>query len=494
MSLAAEKPALEQTEHLPSATPALDRPPQLLRPQLLNLDPESPVPIKPLPRAFHPQRLNYDRRILLLALLTGLPGSLIALIMLWGGDYAAKEQWTLTVFIVSIWLGCAFALRERVTMPLQTLSNLLAALREGDYSIRGRAAKNDDPLGDVVREVNALSATLRAQRFGALEAMALLRTVMSEIEVAVFAFDHEQRLRLVNRAGERLLDRPAEQLLGRTAEELRLQDCLEGEPGRTLQRSFPGAAAGSWGRWGMRRSTFRQDGKPHQLVVIADLSRALREEERQAWQRLVRVLGHELNNSLAPIKSIAGSLESILQRQPRAADWEEDVQRGLSIISSRAEALNRFMSAYAKLAKLPRPELKPLEVSAWVRQVVGLETRMKIELAPGPEVTIQGDRDQLEQVLINLLRNAVDAAREMNGGVLVSWRVNSGQLEVSVEDEGPGLSNTANLFVPFFTTKPGGSGIGLALSRQIAEAHGGILTLENRATGRGCEAKLRLPL
>lgn len=466
---------------------------QSARPHLLNLETDAGIPIKPLPRAFHPQPLNYDKRVLLLALLTGLPGALVGLVLLWQGDHSAKVQWTLTVFIVSFWLGCAFALRERVVMPLQTLSNLLAALREGDYSIRGRAAKNDDPLGDVVREVNALGTTLRQQRFGALEATALLRTVMSEIEVAVFAFDGEQRLRLVNRAGEKLLDRPAEQLLGRTANELQLEDCLDGESARTLQRSFRGVASG-FGRWGMRRSVFRQDGKPHQLVVLADLSRALREEERQAWQRLVRVLGHELNNSLAPIKSIAGSLESLLARTPRAPDWEEDLQRGLSIISSRAEALNRFMTAYAKLAKLPRPDLKPLDVGAWVRQVVGLETRMKIELVPGPELVIQADRDQLEQLLINLVRNAVDASRETNGGVLVSWRVNSGQLELSVEDEGPGLSNTSNLFVPFFTTKPGGSGIGLALSRQIAEGHGGTLTLENRSAARGCEARLRLPI
>jgi nitrogen fixation/metabolism regulation signal transduction histidine kinase len=355
-------------------------------------------------------------------------------------------------------------------MPLQTLSNLLAALREGDYSIRGRAAKNDDPLGDVVREINALSSTLRTQRLGAMEATALLRTVMAEIEVAIFAFDSDRRLRLVNRAGERLLDRPSEQLLGRTAEDLHMGDCLEGEQARTLQRSFPGG----FGRWGMRRSTFREGGKPHQLVVLADLSRALREEERLAWQRLVRVIGHELNNSLAPIKSIAGSLENLFSRTPRPPDWEEDVQSGLSVIAARAEALNRFMTAYAKLAKLPRPELRPMEIGFWVRQVVGLETRMKINLLAGPELTIQGDSDQLEQVLINLVRNAVDAASETGGGVLVSWHTNNGFLEVLVEDEGPGLSNTSNLFVPFFTTKPSGSGIGLALTKRLVEVHGSI--------------------
>jgi signal transduction histidine kinase len=239
---------------------------------------------------------------------------------------------------------------------------------------------------------------------------------------------------------------------------------------------------------------FREDGLPHQLVVVADLSRALREEEREAWQRLVRVLGHELNNSLAPIKSIAGSLESLISRDRRPEDWEDDLQRGLSVIASRAEALSRFMSAYARLARLPAPNRRPLNVALWVQQVIGIETRTRVILRPGPEATINADRDQLDQLLINLLRNAVDATLETGGQVEVSWKLVSGFLEVLVEDEGPGLSNTSNLFVPFFTTKPGGSGIGLALSRQISEAHGGSLTLENRTGKRGCEARLRLPI
>ena len=441
------------------------------------------------PRNRH-SRFYYERRIFLLAVLAGLPGSAVALIMLWTMVQDAKLQWTLTVLIVGFWLGCAGAVRERVVFPLRTISNLLAALQEGDFSVRARGAELDDALGEVMQQVNSMGGTLREQRLGALEATTLLRKVMEEIDVAIFAFDSEHRLRLVNRAGEKLLAKPAERLAGRSAEELDLAECLEGEPARIVQATFPSGP----GRWGMRRSMFREHGLPMQLVVIGDLTRPLREEELQAWQRLVRVLGHELNNSLTPIKSIAGSLESLISRECLPADWQEDMRRGLAVISARSEALSRFIGAYARLAKLPRPTRAPLEVAPWIRRVVGMETRLPVAVQPGPNLLIHGDADQLEQVLINLLRNAADAALETSGGVRVGWRKNTSYIEIKVEDDGPGLSNTGNLFVPFFTTKPGGSGIGLVLSRQIAEAHGGALTLENRREGSGCEAKLRLPI
>ncbi|MBA3440397.1 MAG: PAS domain-containing sensor histidine kinase [Pyrinomonadaceae bacterium] len=439
--------------------------------------------------------VRHEHRVTLMALTAGLPGSAIALWLLWSGSYTAKVQLTLTMLIVGVWAGAALALRGRVARPLQTISNLLAALREGDYSIRARGARRDDALGEVMIEVNALGETLREQRLGALEATALLRTVMAEIDVAIFAFDPEDRLQLVNRAGERLLAQPLERLLGRSAAELGLASCLRDAKTETLhtyQMIFPGD--GSLRKWGVRRSTFREHGLPHQLLVLSDLSQALREEEAKAWQRLVRVLGHELNNSLTPIKSIAGSLTSLLGRKPRPTDWQEDMERGLVVISTRSESLSRFMSSYARLARLPPPRLQPVMIGALLRRIVGLEMRLPTTLVSGPEITIQADPDQLEQLLINLLRNAVDAALETGGSVRVGWIRNTTQLEVWVEDEGLGLAGTANLFVPFFTTKPNGSGIGLVLSRQIAEAHGGTLTLENRQRGPGCEARLRLPI
>jgi two-component system, NtrC family, nitrogen regulation sensor histidine kinase NtrY len=435
-------------------------------------------------------RWSFEARVFFLALLIGLPGIIATLILLWQGNYDGKTIWTISLLLGGFWLACAYALREKVRFPLQTLSNLLAAIREGDYSIRARGARRDDALGEIVIELNMLGENLREQRLGAIEASALLSKVMAEIEVAVFTLDAAQKLRLVNRAGERLLGRPAERLLDRTASELGLADCLQGDPARTIQVTFPGGT----GRWGMRRSTFRERGAPHHLLVLTDLSRTLREEERQAWQRLLRVLGHELNNSLAPIKSIAASMETLLSREPTPPDWKDDMRQGLSVISTRTEALNRFMDAYTRVARLPQPRLGKVDVSAWVQRVANLETRLKIQVQPGPSMIIRADGDQLDQLLINLLRNAADAALETRGDVRIGWNKNGAHVEVWIEDEGPGLSNTSNLFVPFFTTKPKGSGIGLVLSRQIAEAHGGSVALENRPNAVGCLARLRLPI
>src|SRR5213595_2060637 len=324
------------------------------------------------------RKARYERRIFALALLTGLPAVILALVLLWSGDFAARTQWTLTVLTVVVWLAFVGVVRERVVRPLQTISNMLAALREGDFSLRARGSDPDDALGLLLLELNTLGEDLRAQRLGALEATALLRRVMEEIDVAVFAFDEARALRLVNRGGAALLGRPAEQLLGKDAAELGLAESLAGDAPRVLEIAFPGRPG--LGCWEVRRGTFRQGGLPHQLLVLTDVSRALSDEERQAWKRLIRVLSHELNNSLAPIKSIADSLLALITREPAPPDQREDLRKGLGVIATRSESLSRLMAAYARLARLPPPRLETVAIEDWVRRVVALETRRPVAI------------------------------------------------------------------------------------------------------------------
>jgi nitrogen fixation/metabolism regulation signal transduction histidine kinase len=436
--------------------------------------------------------LSHERAVFLYCLVGGLPAVVIALAWVWGGSHPPEVRGTVTLLVVGCWLGFAAAAQQRVIRPLQTMANLLLALREGDFSFRARGARRDDPLGDVLAEINGLGDILQTQRRGALEATALLSAAMKEIDVAIFAFDADRILRLVNPAGQSLLGQPAERLIGREAAAIGLGDCLEGEPNRILG---PAALPRAYGRWNMRRTPFRQDGRPHQLVVFGDLSRPLREEQLRSWQRLVRVLGHELNNSLAPIKSIAATLGTAMERSPRSADWEEDMRSGLGIITSRSESLERFLQGYTRLAKLPPPQASRFDLAALLRRAAALERRLAVEVQPGPPVQLEADESQLEQAIINLVKNAVEASLDQRAAsVRITWRSSRGSVEIWVEDNGAGIGETSNLFVPFFTTKPEGSGIGLVLCQQIAENHGGSLALYNRDDRSGCIAIMRLPL
>jgi len=433
------------------------------------------------------KRLRFQNRLLLPAVAAVAPAWLLAAVLLWRWDKSPGLRWTLAAFVTAFAAGGLLAVRTRAMQPLRSLANMLEALREGDYTMRGRNIDPEDAIGEVMVEVNTLSRTLHDQRLEALEAGALLQKVIADVDIAVFGFDSHLRLRLVNRAGETLLGGNADELRGRTAAQLGLAPMLDDASGRIVAHVFPGGS----GRWEVRRRSFREGGKPHELLVISDLSRALREEERQAWQRLVRVIGHELNSSLAPIKSMAGTLRKLTRREPLPEDWRDDTHDGLSIIHDRAEALERFMGAYARLARLPPPTRRDVEFGALARRVASLHAN-RIDVEPGPAVHLPIDADQIEQVLINLMRNAVEAVGE-SGTVTVRWHDDGAQLTVEIEDDGPGLARTDNLWVPFFTTKPGGTGIGLALSREIVENHGGRISLENRTDKRGCIAQVVLP-
>lgn len=429
------------------------------------------------------------RRAWLYCLFLSLPGALFAALLGWQQQISAPMAMLAGICLLVYFALVAGALIESLVRPLQTLSNVVSSLREGDYSFRARGAGTQDALGELAAEINTLADLLQRQRVRSLEATALLARILEVMHAPLFAFDRDDVLQLVNQAGVQLLEIPSARCFGRTARELGLEGLLA-----AADQSIHSFGSKP-NRWLLRKASFRQDGAPHVLLLLADVSQPLREEEQAAWKRLVRVLGHELSNSLAPIKSIAGSLRVRTEQMEGDAALAHDFHRGLGVIESRADALHRFVQSYRVLAQLPPPALKPVQVGPLVERVALLEQRVPVELAPGPEARLHADPDQLEQMLINLLANAVDASLA-NGAqpVRIGWRVAELDVEVFIEDRGLGIANAENLFVPFYTTKPMGSGVGLALAQQIARAHGGEIRLDNREDGDGARAAVRLPL
>jgi two-component system, NtrC family, nitrogen regulation sensor histidine kinase NtrY len=471
----------------------------------------SSPPPKPASRPRKRARLLYEHRVNLYCFLVALPGLLVSVVLVWMQPWSLESRLALIALELFAWWLLALALQEQTTRPLQTLSNVIGALREEDYSFRARNAVAEDALGELSLEVNALADMLSDEKIRAIEATALLQRVVDEIDAPLFAFDPASILRLVNPAGEHLLRQAKARMLGRSAVDLNLQQCLAADNESLVELDLKDTQA----RWLLRRSSFRQNGVPHTLVVLSDVSRALREEERRAWQRLIRVLGHELSNSLAPIKSIAGSLNSRVSATAMDADVRNDLQHGLEIIEARSASLHRFLEAYRRLAQMPAPVLRDVELGKLVARVASLETRIKVSVQPGPDLVFTADSDQLEQMLINLVRNAADAVLELSTVAIqtkhstltsdscsnpdadrkvgVRWDITEADVNVLIEDNGPGLLNPANVFTPFYTTKPSGSGVGLVLSRQIAEAHGGTIEISNRTGGRGCVVRVVLP-
>ena len=473
-----------------------------------DLDTAPIAAVKRLPLSRSRQRLSFEPRLRLAICAMGLPTFLLCVYELQKHHVDSSIQWIALPSLLIAWAFAVSLILEQIIRPLQTLANVVAALREDDYSFRARGGRRNDAMGDLALEINALAGMLQVQRVGAMEAMALVERVMKSMQSPVLAFDPDGKLKLLNSAAESAFNlRPQNSrprpFVKPDASRLDLERLLQAEDNDLLSLSNSQQSA----RWVVKRTTFRLRGIPHTLFVLSDVSEALREEERLAWERLIRVLGHEINNSLTPIKSIAGSLRSRLASEETYSEENEDFARGLEVIEDRAESLNRFLQAYRELMGLPAPRLEPISLTATIRRVAQLETRVQVGviIATGQDLTILADPDQLAQALINLIRNAAEAALSADvprlstatphkPKVEIDWGTTREEIVITITDNGPGLTNESNLFVPFYTTKPSGTGIGLVLAQQIALAHSGSVQLVNRTDSHGCIACFRLPI
>ncbi len=462
--------------------------------------------------------LSIEMRIVLHTLAAIAPSYVLAVAWIRSQGWPNPMTWLTAVGLLVVAFLIVFRLRRRIEFSIGTAASIIASIRYEEFAVRIQQFQRQGAFGQLLTEINMLGEQLQKHRHGSVESTVLLSKVLEEIDIAIFGFDENERLQLWNRRAAAVLDRETVELSGISANELGLSDWLSGESPRIVDVENDGRVS----RWELRRGRYREGGERRTLLYLSDLTPAFREEERQAWQRLLQVLRHELNNSLTPIQSLASSLIDISDSED-AATRKDELVEGLDIILNRARSLNRFMSSYTQVSTLPEPTLGRVCIAPMIRRIASLEPRMEIQIVDGPTIEIDADGSQLEQVLINLTRNAVESALETQGSVTVSWlvqpdaknetiRPNSGQvakeaspvaaesqrncehLEIIVDDEGRGISNRQNLFVPFYTTKPDGSGIGLVLSRRIMEAHGGTLTLANRPSGRGCRATLRLPV
>ncbi|MGC2697473.1 MAG: ATP-binding protein [Candidatus Angelobacter sp.] len=440
---------------------------------------------------------RFEKRLLFSILLAGVPGVVLGLLLLWRTAYSLDHKIEISTLIVFLWLGLTESARDHVVNSLRVLSNVISAVKEEDFSFRATKATPGDALGDLALEINNLSRALGEERAGAIEKTNLLRKIMAATgTIIIFAFSPDNRLRIVNRAGALFLGKNEEEILNRTALELKIEDLVKGPAWEVVSRSDSGVEK----RWIVRRASFRQSGEPHSLIVLSEASEALRAEERVAWQRLIRVLGHEINNSLAPIRSIARTLRRMASTTELPMPISENLNHGLEVIHDRADSLNRFLQSYTRVAKVPKPERRAVALDSLVAHVATLESRLAVNIVPGPKVQVSVDPDQLEQALINLIKNAADSVllvseKEIGPeAVTVLWSVHAKDIEICIRDEGIGLTETENLFVPFYTTKQTGSGIGLLLSRQIIEAHQGTLMLRNRLDCSGCEVMAKLPM
>ncbi len=434
------------------------------------------------------KRVKFEHQLLKYLLVATLVPASLLLFTLW--YYQASTNLMVLIFLVLFCLigYCASTLFEKITYQFRTLSNLLEGMAHGDYSLRGRRYGADDSLGQLVGQINGLAETLLEQSSTAHESQHLVRKVIQNIDVAIIAVDENEHIALLNPAAEKLLNVELSQVLHQPLDHI-AQRLLTANTEQVVELSF----AKGKRKFKVVRDQYRENGQQHELFFVTDVNVLLRAHELQAWQNLVRVLSHEINNSLAPIASLANTLQTISNKQELNVNFSQNLSESLDIIAERAESLKTFINSYRQLTHLPEPKKVEINLQALLDKIIPLFNQREIVVDCHRQLLVYVDPVQFEQVLINLLKNADEAMVDRSKSILITVETGADLIVIKIIDHGIGLKNTDNLFTPFYTTKKQGSGIGLVLCRQIIEAHLGDLSLENSSAHQGCIVRIKLP-
>jgi len=413
------------------------------------------------------------------------------------------------LLLVSVFYG-AFLIRSKVVSQLRTSTNLISAMQAGDHAIRANHYEGQGALKEFNLVFNGLSSVLAEQELISKERQVLLDIVIKQIDVAIVAVNKNSNIILMNPAAEKLFSCHFDEVSGWPISTLGLQDVLTHESRQVTEFEIKAHKKKVF----IHTDEYFEQGDRHKLVFITDIQKLLHEEERQAWQKLLRVLSHEINNSLTPIASLSDTLIRLIVNQKSLMTEQtisennssagnssidntelfEDLEEGLAVIAERAQSLNEFLLRYQEFSCLPKPEKTLFELADLLKSMLLLFDDHNIQLS-GQPLVIYGDEKQLQQVLVNLIKNAQQAMLDNSRGIItIEWQQKDDTIAINIADQGTGINNADNIFVPFYTTKTDGCGIGLVFSRQIIVNHGGNLTLANRVDEQGAVANIVLPI
>ncbi|WP_405631095.1 sensor histidine kinase [Pseudoalteromonas sp. Ld20] len=439
---------------------------------------------------------SYEGDIIRLVLLaTALPSALLFYFVISAG-ISIYLKILIILFVVIVTGYSCFSIWQKITYQLRTSINIIESVIFGDGTTRPVSRYKQGALAEFNHTLTGLSSAISTHKQELKEQQLLLTKIINQIDVAIITTDHNNAIVLMNPSAEKLFACRFEAVIGGPINQLGLQDALNVDGQKVVEFQLKQHRKKVY----LHVDKYLVNTQTHNLIFITDIQQLLREEERIAWQRLVRVLSHEINNSLAPIASISESLAKLTRADLTQADNKADLHQGLCVISERAHSLNTFIKSYQQLSTLPPPVKSLMSVADFIHSTTALYPQINWQLPKSPDISFFVDCQQLQQALVNLITNAIEASNTNQSAsnkepisLTLQWKISEGKLLIQLLDSGVGIANIDNLFVPFYTTKTQGSGIGLVLSRQIAMNHDGDLHIENRDTQRGVQATIVLP-